>query len=44
MNISQKKVGTIEAIGGVTNEYAKDSESLKRPDLVRPLYLGVEND
>ena len=40
--------------GGYTNmvfqmkceadEYAKDSESLKRPDLVRPLYLGVEND
>lgn len=38
--------------GGYTNmvfqmrceadEYAKDSESLKRPDLVRPLYLGVE--
>ena len=36
--------------GGYTNmvfqmrceadEYAKDSESLKRPDLVRPLYLG----
>jgi hypothetical protein len=21
-----------------------DSESLKRPDLVRPLYLGVKND
>ena len=40
--------------GGYTNmvfqmkcevdEYEKDSESLKRPDLVRPLYLGVEND
>jgi len=38
--------------GGYTNmvfqmrreadEYAKDSESLKRPDLVRPLYLGVD--
>ena len=40
--------------GGYTNrafqmkceadEYAKDSENLKYPDLVRPLYLGVEND
>ena len=40
--------------GGYTNmvfqmkceadEYAKDSESLKRPDLVRPLYLGVDQD
>ena len=38
--------------GGYTNmvfqmkceadEYAKDSENLKYPDLVRPLYLGVE--
>jgi hypothetical protein len=37
--------------GGYTNmvfqmkcqadEYAKDSENLKRPDLVRPLYLGA---
>ena len=40
--------------GGYTNmvfqmlceakEYAKDSESLKRPDLVRPLYLGVDDE
>jgi hypothetical protein len=40
--------------GGYTNmvfqmkcaadEYAKDSENLKYPDLVRPLYLGVDDE
>jgi hypothetical protein len=27
---------------GEADEYAKDSENLKYPDLVRPLYLKVE--